>query len=107
MREMPVQRAGQILGESDTRMWRMIFAHVKAAYERLSFDTVVWVGADEMNRRKGHNYLTVFADLMTKRVLFATPGKDASVWAAFAAELLRYDEHPKAIQHVTRDASTD
>ena len=26
MREMPVKRAGQILGESDTRMWRMLFA---------------------------------------------------------------------------------
>jgi transposase len=65
MREMPVKRAGQILGESDTRMWRMLFAHVKAANERLSFDKVVWVGADEMNRRTGHNYLTVFADLVT------------------------------------------
>ncbi len=29
MREMPVKRAGQILGESDTRMWRMLFAHVE------------------------------------------------------------------------------
>ncbi len=86
-------------------MWRMLFAHVKAAYERLSFDTVVWVGADEMNRRKGHNYLTVFADLAAKRVLLATPGKDASVWAAFAAELLRHNGHPKAIQHVAVDMS--
>jgi transposase len=105
MREMPVKRAGQILGESDTRMWRMLFAHVKAAHARLSFDTVVWVGADEMNRRKGHNYLTVFADLVAKRVLFATPGKDASVWEAFAAELLRHNGHPKAIQHVAIDMS--
>ena len=105
MREMPVKRAGQILGESDTRMWRMLFAHVKAAYERLSFDNVVWVGADEMNRRKGHNYLTVFADLLAKRVLFATPGKDASVWEAFAAELLRHNGHPKAIQYVAIDMS--
>ncbi len=105
MREMPVKRAGQILGESDTRMWRMLLAHVKAAYERLSFDTVVWVGADEMNRRKGHNYLTVFADLVAKRVLFATPGKDASVSAAFAAELLRHNGHPKAIQHVAIEMS--
>jgi hypothetical protein len=32
---MPVKRAGQILGESDTRMWRMLFAHVKAAHARL------------------------------------------------------------------------
>ena len=105
MREMPVKRAGQILGESDTRMWRMLFAHVKAAHARLSFDNVVWVGADEMNRRKGHNYLTVFADLLAKRVLFATPGKDASVWEAFAAELLRHNGHPKAIQYVAIDMS--
>ena len=105
MREMPVKRAGQILGESDTRMWRMLFAHVKAAHARLSFDNVVWVGGDEMNRRKGHNYLTVFADLLTKRVLFATPGKDASVWEAFAAELLRHNGHPKAIQYVAIDMS--
>ncbi len=35
-REMPVKRPGQILGESDTRMWRMLFANVKAAYQRLS-----------------------------------------------------------------------
>ena len=97
MREMPVKRAGQILGESDTRMWRMLFAHVKAAHARLSFDNVIWVRADEMNRRKGHNYLTVFADLLAKRVLFATPGKGASVWGAFAGELLRHNGHPKAI----------
>jgi transposase len=77
--EMPVKRAGQILNESDTRMWRMRFVHVKAAHARFSFDNVVWVGADEMNRRKGHNYLTVFADLVDKRVVFAAPGKDASV----------------------------
>jgi transposase len=74
MHEMPVKRAGQNLGESDTRMWRMLCDHVKAAHARLSFDTVVWVGADEMNRRKGHNYLTVLVDFVAKRVLFATPG---------------------------------
>ena len=76
-------------------MWRMLFAHVKAAHARLSFDNVVWVGGDEMNRRKGHNYLTVFANLLAKRVLFATSGRDASVWEAFAAELLRHNScHP-------------
>ena len=105
MREMPVKRAGEILGESDSRMWRMLFAHVKAAYERLSFENVVWVGADEMNRRKGHNYLTVFADLVAKRVLFATPGKDASVWEAFAGELQRHNGHPKAIRYAAIDMS--
>ncbi len=69
----------------------------------MSFDNVVWVGADEINRRKCHNYLTLFADLIAKRVLFATPGKDPSVWVAFGAGLLRHNGHPKAIQYVAID----
>jgi transposase len=105
MREMPVKRAGQILGESDSRMWRMLFAHVKAAYARLSFENVVWVGADEMNRRKGHNYLTVFADLVQKRVLYATPGKGSETWEAFAAEMPRHNGHPKSVTQVAIDMS--
>ncbi len=100
-----MKRAGEILGESDSRMCRMLFAHVNAAHERLRFENVVWVGANEMNRLNGHKYLTVFADLVAKRVLFATPGKDASVWEAFAGELLRHNGHPKAIQHADIEMS--
>jgi transposase len=58
-----------------------------------------------MNRRKEHNRLTVFADLMTERMLFASPGKDSSVWGAFAEELLWQNDHPKAIQHEGIDMS--
>lgn len=105
MREMPVKRAGEIMGETDHRMWRMLFAHVDAAYGQLSLEDVVWVGADEMNRRKGHNYLTVFADLIQKRVIFATPGKDSSTWEAFAKELVKHNGHPKAITQVAIDMS--
>ena len=97
MREMLVKRAVQILGNSDSRMWRMLFSHVKAEYERLNFDNVVWLGADGMNRRKGHNYLTVFSDLINKRLLFATPGEEASVWDAFAAELPLHNCRPRTI----------
>jgi transposase len=87
-------------------MWRILFAHVKAVHALSSFDNVVRMGADEMNRRKGHKYLTVFADLMTKQVLFAKPGKNASVQATCAEELLRHNGHPKEIQHVVIDMRT-
>jgi len=105
MREMPVKKAGEILGESDQKLWRTLFAHVDAAWAQLSWENVVWVGADEMNRKKGHNYLTVFVDLEAKRVLLAVEGKDASVWERFAAELLRHNGHPKAITQVAIDMS--
>jgi transposase len=105
MREMPVNKAGEILGETDQKLWRALFAHVEAAWAELSWENVVWVGADEMNRRKGHNYLTVFVDLEAKRVLLAVEGKDASVWERFAEQLLAHNGHPKAITQIAIDMS--
>jgi transposase len=105
MREMPVSKAGEILGETDQKLWRALFAHVEAAWSELSWEEVIWVGADEMNRKKGHNYLTVFVDLAAKRVLLAVEGKDASVWERFVEELGRHNGHPKAIRQVAIDMS--
>jgi transposase len=105
MREMPVNKAGEILGETDQKLWRALFAHVDAAWADLSWEDVVWVGADEMNRKKGHNYLTVFVDLEAKRVLLAVEGKDAGTWEEFAAQLLKHNGHPKAITQVAIDMS--
>jgi transposase len=104
-REMPVKKAGEILGETDQRMWRMLHAHVAAARARADWSEVVWVGADEMNRRKGHNYVTVFADLVEKRVLFGVEGKGAETWEAFAQELEAHNGHPKAITQAAIDMS--
>jgi len=105
MREMPVKKAGEILGETDQKLWRALFAHVDAAWAELSWENVVWVGADEMNRRKGHNYLTVFVDLFAKRVLLAVEGKDATVWERFSEQLLKHNGHPKAITQIAIDMS--
>jgi len=105
MREMPVNKAGEILGETDQKLWRALFAHVDAAWAELSWEKVVWVGADEMNRKKGHHYLTVFVDLEAKRVLLAVEGKDAGTWEQFAAQLVKHNGHPKAITQVAIDMS--
>jgi transposase len=105
MREMPVKKAGEILGETDQRLWRMLHAHVEAARTAADWSEVVWVGADEMNRKKGHNYITVFADLFNKRVLFGTEGKDASVWERFAQEFGLHNGHPKSVTQVAIDMS--
>ncbi len=56
-----------------------------------------------MNRKKGHNYLTVVVDLAAKRVLLAVAGKDAATWECFAAELGNHNGHSKAITMVAID----
>ena len=68
-------------------------------------DTVNVVGADEMNRRKGHNYLTVFCDLDARRLLFATPGRDSLVWEKFAGVLREHGGDPAAVTQVSIDMS--
>jgi len=105
MREMPVKKVGKIVGVSDMRLWRMLLAHVDAAHAKLEMDEVACIGADEMNRRKGHNYLTVFCDLVKKRVLFAAEGKDAGVWEEFMECLILHNGDPRAITQASIDMS--
>jgi hypothetical protein len=99
MREITVEHASQIFSENDSRMWHMLFSKVKVAHSRLSFDNVVLVGAEDINRPNEHNYLTLLVDLMTKSVLSATTCKNASVCEDFATKLLLHNGHPKAIQY--------
>jgi transposase len=105
MREMPMNQVAEMVGETDTRLWRMLFRQVDAAYAEADFSKVCCIGADEMNIRKGHNYITVFADLVAKRVIFATEGKDAQTWTRFVEELEKHNGHRHAITQASMDMS--
>lgn len=105
MREMPVKKAAEILGEQDTRMWRVVQAYVEEAHAAVDMSDVTCVGVDEMARAKGRRYLTVFADMVKKAVLFATPGKDSETWAEFVKALAAHNGHPHALTHVSMDMS--
>lgn len=105
MREMPVSKVAQSVGETDTRLWRMLFKQVAAAYAQSDFSQVCCVGVDEMSVRKGQEYLSVFADLVKKRVLFATEGREADTWARFVETLEKHNGHRHAITQVSLDMS--
>jgi len=105
MRDMAMSRVAEAVGETDTRLWRMLHAYVRREYPRLDFSNVTCVGCDEMSVRRGHRYVTVFCDMIGKRVLFACEGKDAATWDAFASELGQHNGHPKAITQASVDMS--
>jgi transposase len=77
---MPLKTAGQFLWVGDSRMWQMILAHVRAAHARIPLEDLVLMLAYEINGRKGQNYLTVSSDLMAKKMLVTTPGRESSIW---------------------------
>ena len=104
-KEMPMSRIGELVGEQDTRVWRIVRHHVGKAYEKKEFSAVEKVGCDETSSRKGHNYVTVFADMDNGEVLFATQGKDSETIRAFAEELPKHEAKAEQIKEVTIDMS--
>ena len=104
-KEMPISRIGEVVGEQDTRIWRIVRHHVSLAHAKKNFSTVTKVGCDETSSRKGHNYVTVFADMDSGNVLFATEGKDSCTVKAFANELAEHEAMPEQIKEVTIDMS--
>lgn len=105
IREMPVKRASEILGECDTRIWRMLLAHVDNAYRNVEWSDLVSLGVDEMSIRKGHEYLSIFCDLQERKVVFATEGKGSETFEAFVGEMDAHNGHPKSITQVAIDMS--
>ena len=105
IREMPMRKVAELVGETDTRLWRLLFRQVDAAYAEADFSPVCCVGVDEMSVRKGHEYISVFADLVAKRVLFATEGKDAATWTQFVEALEQHNGHRHAITQASMDMS--
>jgi len=79
LREMPVAAVADLIGEHDTRLWRVLHHYVGQARAQEDFSGVQKVCVDEISSRRGHRYVTVFADLERAKVIFATEGKDAQV----------------------------
>ena len=102
---MPVAAVARIVGEHDTRLWRVVHHYVDQARARIDTADVTRIAIDETAARRGHNYITLFADSDQARVLFATEGKDAETVAAFAGDLAAHGGDPEAIDEVCIDMS--
>ena len=102
---MPVNTVARLVGEHDTRLWRVIHHYVERARARTGLSSVTRVAIDETAARRGHNYITLFVDIDQARVVFATEGKDAATIAAFADDLTAHDGDPDAVTEVCIDMS--
>lgn len=102
---MPVAAVARIVGEHDTRLWRVVHHYVDQARARIDTADVTRIAIDETAARRGHNYITLFADIDQARVLFATEGKGAETVAAFAGDLAAHGGDPEAIEEVCIDMS--
>lgn len=87
VKDMPVAALARMVQEHDTRLWRIVHHYVEAARAETDFSDVRCVGMDEKASKRGHNYLTLFVDLETSRLLFATETREAKTVDAFRQDL--------------------
>ncbi len=102
---MPVKAVARIVGEHDTKLWRVIHYYVDQARARADAVSVTRVAIDETAARRGHDYISLFVDIDQARVLFATEGRDAATVAAFVQDLTAHRGAPEAIGEVCIDMS--
>ena len=105
MTTMPVAAAARLVGEHDTRLWRVLHHYVEEARNRADHSAVSRVAFDETAARRGHNYVSLFVDLDGPRVLFVADGKDAATVKAFAEDLEEHGGAAKNIREVCIDMS--
>jgi len=105
MTAMPVAVAARIIGEHDTKLWRVLHHWVEAARARADYADVKRVAIDETAARRGHDYVSLFVDIDARRVLYVADGKDAGTVAEFADDLEAHNGDASRIKEVCIDMS--
>jgi transposase len=102
---MPVAAAARMVGEHDTRLWRVIHHYVDAARAGADHSGIRRVAFDETAARRGHDYVSLFVNLDRSQVVFVADGKDAATVSAFANDLTQHGGDPAAVSEVCIDMS--
>ena len=80
-------------------------AYVHIALGLADFGRVKALAIDETSRSRGHDYITLAADAVERRVLSVTEGRDAKTVKTIAAELADHGCAPEQIESVSIDMS--
>ncbi|MDI3535384.1 MAG: transposase [Thermosediminibacterales bacterium] len=102
---MPVNAISRLVGEYDTRIWRIMNYYVDRARSKENFSEAKNIGIDETSSKRGHNYVTLFFDLDKSKVVYATEGKDAATINSFIEDLKEHKGNPGQIKNVCCDMS--
>lgn len=104
-RSTPVRNIAQLMRVSDNRVWRVIQHYVDDAVSRIDCSEVTVIGVDETSAKKRHDYISCFFDMTSKRLVFATEGREHQVVAAFARFLGEHGGDASAVKEVSCDMS--
>jgi transposase len=102
---MPFAAVARLVGLSWHRVHAICARYVDMALDEADLSDVYEVAIDETSTSRGHNYLTLVADMEARRVIFVTPEKDSGTIAEFSQYLSDHQGNPYQIESVSIDMS--
>ena len=103
--QMTFAAVAKLVGESWHRVHAICSRYVDLALAEADLSAVTAVAIDETSCRRGHNYLTIAADMDKRKVVFVTEGKDAKTVTGFAEYLAAHKATPEQVASVSIDMS--
>jgi transposase len=103
--QMTFAAVAKLVGESWHRVHAICSRYVDLALAEADLSEVTAVAIDETSCRRGHNYLTIAADMDERKVVFVTEGKDANTISHFAEYLAAHKGTPDQVRSVSIDMS--
>src|SRR6202171_6770604 len=98
--QIPFAAVARIVNLSWHRVHAICSRYLELALESADLSDVTTVAIDETSYRRGHEYLTLIADMQARRVGFVTTGKDDSNVDSFAAYLGQHHGKPEQVDSV-------
>jgi transposase len=102
---MPIAKVSELLKVSSGKIWRMLDNYVNSALSMNDYSEVKVVGMDETSIAKGHDYITLFVDLIKRRTISITRGKGSNTVKYFASDLAVHGGDSANIEEVSCDMS--
>lgn len=104
-REMPVNRAAEMVGEYPQRIWTIFNHWVGQALEQDQLEPIEHLGIDETSSKKGHHYVTLGVDLQRGRLIHVAQGKDSKAVASIAKKIKDKGGDCQQVSQVSMDLS--
>jgi transposase len=92
-----------MIGENDTRLWRLIRRLVDKAHAERDWSKVKAIAVDETSAKRGRSYVTVVMDMDTRAVLYLGPGRDSNAVRNFCEQLRAHGGDPAKVRWVAMD----
>ena len=101
---MPVHNVSELTGVSDHKIWRVLDSYIDLVKKDEKYSDISVIGMDETSIAKGHKYITLFVDLVERKTLHISSGKDNKTVVDFVEILEAKSGDRKAIKQVSCDS---